>query len=456
MRFLRPREFAQRLRELARRDPDEAREYLATHSAEWESLAEVDPHDAADILEALEDEDAADLISGLETEEAADVLDEMHPGAAADLIEEMPPAAAARLVGRMEADQAADLIGELDPEARADVVAQLDPAVAAEVIPLLAYAPDSAGGLMTTQSASLPVGMTTGEAFEALRRLQETIENLSYVYIVDDSGRLVGVLSFRELVFARPGVGLDQAMIPNPVRVRTDTDREVVAELIQRYNLFALPVVDSGDRLLGIVKVEEAMAAAQEEATEDIAAMVGAGAEETVYTPLRHSVSKRLPWIVFNLVVGIVLSGVIGLFQDTIEQRATLAALMPMIALVGGNSGAQSLAVVIRAMAVGDLPAQRVPGLLRREITVGLINGLVIATLAALFGGVRVGDYSVALVIFIAAWANLVIAGLAGAGIPVLLRKLGQDPALASNIFLTTVTDIVGFGGFLLTATLLL
>ena len=456
MRFLRPREFAQRLRDLARRDPDEAREYLAAHSEEWESLAEVDPHDAADILEALEEEHAADLISGLETEEAADVLDEMHPGAAADLIEELPPAAAARLVERMEADQAADLIGELDPEARTEVLAELAPDVAAEVVPLLAYAPDSAGGLMTTQVASLPVGITTGEAFESLRRLQETIENLSYVYIVDDADRLVGVLSFRELVFARPGVGLDQAMIPNPIRVRTDTDREVVAELIQRYNLFALPVVDAEDRLLGIVKVEEAMAAAQTEATEDIAAMVGAGAEETVFTPLRHSVAKRLPWIVFNLAVGIVLSGVIGLFQDTIEQRATLAALMPMIALVGGNSGAQSLAVVIRAMAVGHLPAQRVPGLLRREIGVGLINGLVIATLAALFGGVRVGEYSVALVIFVAAWANLIIAGLAGAGIPVLLRKLGQDPALASNIFLTTVTDIVGFGGFLLTATLLL
>lgn len=431
-------------------------EYLDTHAAEWETLAETDPHDAADILEALEEEDAAGLISDLDPEEAADVLDEMHPGAGADLIEELLPGAAAELVGEMESDQAADLIGELEPEARRAILDELDPEDADRIVPLLAHAPDSAGGLMTTEVASLPIGLTTGEAFEALRRLHETIENLSYVYIVDEDRKLQGVLSFRDLAFSRPGHGLGQVMVPNPVRVRVDTDREVVSELIQRYNLFALPVVDYDETLLGIVKVEEAMAAAQTEATEDIAAMVGAGIEETVFTAVGHSVSKRLPWIVFNLFIGIVLSMVIGLFNDTIEDRAILAALMPMIALVGGNSGAQSLAVVIRAMAVGQLPAHRVPGLLRREVTVGLINGLVIATLAGLFGGLRAGDIDVAVVIFVAALANLIVAGLAGAGIPILLRRMGQDPALASNIFLTMVTDIVGFGGFLFTASILL
>ncbi len=446
-----------RLRELARNRPEEAEEYLDTHSEAWEEIAETDPGSAADILEALHEEDAADLLRDLDADEASDVLDEMRAPAAADVIEEMSTDSAAELVAGMETHQAVDLMAALEDDVREEIITALDPDVRLAINQLIVHPDDSAGGLMTTDYASLPIGITSGEAIEALRRLHEEIgSNLTYVYVVDTQGRIAGVAPFRELVFARPGAGLDEIMLHDPVTVTVDTDREIVAELIQRYHLISIPVTDAQQHLVGIVKVDEAMEAVQAEATEDIAQMVGAGPEETVYTEVSVSVRRRLPWITLNLLIGLVLAVVIGGFETLIADKAVLASFMPMVALLGGNSGAQSLAVVIRAMAVGSVPPGRARRAIRREATVGLINGVVIATLSGILGGMVAGDPDIGLVIGIAVFVNLAVAGVVGASIPIVLRRLGQDPALASNIFLTTVTDVVGFGGFLLTAKLVL
>jgi len=447
-----------RLRELARQRPEEAEEFLDTHQEQWEEIAETDPGSAADILEALHEEDAADLLRDLDADDAADVLDQMRAAAAADVIEEFDIDAAAQLISEMEPDQAVDLLSALEEdEVRDEVIAALAPDVRLEINQLIVYPPDSAGGLMTTDFAALPMGITTGEAIESLRRLHEEIgSNLTYVYVVDIEGRIAGVVPFRELVFARPHTGLDEIMLSNPVTVTVDTDREIVAELIQRYHLISIPVTDAQGFLAGIVKIDEAMEAAQAEATEDIARIVGAGAEETVYTEVGLSVRRRLPWISLNLIIGLLLALVIGGFEGMIEDRAVLASFMPMVALLGGNSGAQSLAVVIRAMAVGSLPPGRAVRAIRRESTIGLINGIVIACLSGLLGGYVAGEAEIGLVIGIAVFANLLVAGIVGASIPILLRRIGLDPALASNIFLTTVTDTVGFGGFLFTAMVVL
>lgn len=446
-----------RLRELARNRPEEAEEYLDSHQEEWEEIAETDPGTAADILEALHEEDAADLLQDLDTDDGADVLDEMQAPAAADVIEEISTESAAELIAEMETHQAVDLLAALEEDVRDEVMAALDPKTRLAINRLIVYPDDSAGGLMTTDYASLPTGITSGEAIESLRRLHEEIgSNLTYVYVVDLQGKLAGVAPFRELVFARPHTGLDEIMVRDPVAVTVDTDREIVAELIQRYHLISLPVTDNQDHLVGIVKVDEAMEAAQTEATEDIAQMVGAGAEETVYTEVGVSVRRRIPWIILNLFIGLGLAVMLGAFEATIRTNAVLASFMPMVALLGGNSGAQSLAVIIRAMAVGSLPPGRAARAIRREATIGLLNGIVIASLSGLLGGVVARDMEVGLVIGVAVFANLLVAGVVGASIPIILRRLGQDPALASNIFLTTVTDVVGFGGFLLTARLVL
>ena len=459
MKFLRrSRAKTETLRDLAAVRPDEAEEYLDAHHDEWEELAERTPHDAADILEALAGEDAADLLSDLGTASAAaEVLDEMKPEAAADVIEELAPGAAALLIEAMETDQAADLVGALELDQRNAVMRALADDATAEVMELLAHAADSAGGMMTTEIASLPVGMTAGEAVEALRRLHDQPgSNLSYVYVVDDDQHLLGVVSFRDLFFARPGSGLEEVMTENPIHVDTSTDRAIVADLVQRHRLLALPVVDDSGVLIGMVRFDEAMEAATAEATEDIAVSVGAGAEESVFTPIPISIQRRLPWITVNLFIGLLIALAIEPFRDTIEEVTVLAALMPMVALLGGNSGAQSLAVIIRAMALDELPPGRAARAIRREFLVGAVNGFAIAVLAAIAGGFVAGDAVVGVVIFVAVLANLLVAGVAGAGIPVLLRRMGLDPALASNIFLTMITDLVGFTGFLFTASLLL
>jgi magnesium transporter len=447
-----------RLRDLARHSPDEAEEFLDTHQAQWEQIAETDPGSAADILEALHEEDAADLLRDLDADDAADVLDQMRAAAAADVIEEFDITAAAELITEMEPDQAVDLLAALeDEDVRSDVIAALDPDVRLEINQLIAYPPDSAGGLMTTDFAALPIGITSGEAIESLRRLHEEIgSNLTYVYVVDTLGKIVGVVPFRELVFARPHTGLEEIMLHDPVAVTVETDREIVAELIQRYRLVSIPVTDVNDHLVGIVKVDEAMEAVQAEATEDVARMVGAGAEESVYTAVPVSVRRRLPWIWLNLIIGLGIASMIRVFEPLIADKAALAAFMPLVAAVGGNSGAQGLAVTIRAMAVGSLPPGRAGRAIRREALIGLTNGAMTALLSGFLGGIVAGDSQIGLVIGIAVMVNLTIAGIVGSSIPTIMRRVGLDPALASNIFMTAVTDTVGLGGFLLTAKLVL
>ena len=466
LRFPRPRAVTETLRDLARRRPAEAEAYLDTHHDEWEELAEHTPENAADILEALQEESAADLLKDLDLDDAGEVLDEMRPEAAADVLETIRPSTAASLIARMDADQAADVIGVLEPGERTAVLAALDPASAAEIHSLLVHAADTAGGMMTTDYAALPTGVSSGEAIEALRRLHDELgSNLSYVYVTDGAGHLRGVVSFRELVFARPGRALDDVMFADPVSVTPETDREVVAELIQRYSLFAIPVIDDDGLLVGMVKISEALEAIQAEAGEDIAVMVGAGVEETIFTPVRLSVRRRLPWITFNLVVGLVIAYVIAQFESTLASAAVLVAYMPLVALLGGNSGAQSLAVIIRSIAMGDLPRGRAGRAIRRELTVTGIDGLVIAVLAALMGAATVeffGDQSsiepieIGIILFVSVIVSFSVGGLVGSSIPIILRRMGQDPALASNIFLTMTTDLVSFGGFLITAALLL
>jgi magnesium transporter len=453
-----PASVATNLRDLARRKPEEAEEYLDSHQTEWEALAESNPPDAADILEALDEEGAADLLTDLETDEGAEVLNEMRPEPAADVVEEMEAEAAAAYIEEMEADQAADLLEALeDDDQRENIVSLLSPDASDAVLGLLRYPSDSAGGLMTTDIATLPAAMTAGESIEALRRLHDELgSNLSYVYVIDDGGHLNGVVSFRDLTFAGPNTPLDVVMMEDPVAVTTDTDREIVADLVQRFHLLAVPVVDDVGVLVGMVRFDEAMEAGRDEATEDMALTVGAGAEETVFTPVHVSVTRRLPWITLNVIVGLFIAVLITQFEELIGEHSILIAYMPLVALVAGNSGAQSLAVVIRSMAVGDLPPGRAQRAVRRELAVGLINGVVIAVVAGIGGLVITGDSGIGWVIAIAVLVDFFVAGLAGAGIPVLLRRWGQDPALASHIFLTMLTDIVGFAAFLFTATLLL
>ncbi|HEX6945841.1 MAG TPA: magnesium transporter [Acidimicrobiia bacterium] len=462
IRLRSPRQLARTLLDLARRRPADVAEYLEQNPEEWEALAGALPGDAADVLEQLDEEDVVDLLRGLEPSDAAEVLEEISPELAVELIEELPVEQLAAALSEMPGDAAADLIGELDVEIQEDILAAMSATAEEQVRTLLTYAPDTAGGLMTTEVARLPWGLTTGEAVERIRQLHEEFEDLSYVYVVDDEGRLAGVISFRDLVFRRPGSPLADVMVPDPVSVLPDTDRSEVAELCQRYHFFGVPVVDEDGLLLGMVTVDAVMETIQEEASEDFATAVGAGREETVYTGIAESVRARAPWLMVNLALGIIVALVVEQLTGVISDLPVLAALMPMIATLGGNSGQQSLAVVVRSLATDTIPGSQVRGVVSRQTWIGLINGVLLAVVA---GGLAIllltmdvfdaGDRSVTqigLAVALGVVFNLLVAGLAGTAIPLALKRLGQDPALASTIFLTLITDTVGFGGFLLIA----
>ncbi len=449
---------------MARRDHEQVADYLDANREEWEALALAAPSDAADILEQLDEEDAAELLSELSPADAADVLEEIAPELAAELIESLPLTELAAALNEMPSEAAADLIGELDDEVTEDVLAAMSDEAADEVRDLLVYPPDSAGGLMTTEIAALPLGLTTGEAIERIRQLREEYEDLSYVYVVNDGDQLQGVISFRDLVFRRPGVPLADVMVPDPVSVDTMADREEVADLAQRYHLYGIPVTHHG-RLVGMVTSDAVIEAIQDEATEDFAVAVGAGVAETVYTDTTQAFRMRVPWLALNLVLALVVAFVIEKQTGIIGREPVLAALMPVIAQIGGNGGNQSLAVMIRSLASDDVPSAQVPGILVRQLGVGFLNGLALGALAGVLAWTLIeldflaGNASpieLAEVVALSAFAVMVVGAVVGSGIPVLLRRFGLDPALASSIFLTLITDTVGFGGFLLLANLML
>ena len=453
----RVRELAQQLRNTARVQPGEVEQYLETHADEWQALAKADPHDAADILEGLDADAATELLSDLTVADAAGILNEMRPELGVDVLEGLSPSRTSALIAAMDADMAADLLGQLEKPDRDEALAGLDPEIAHELVALLQHAPDSAGGLMKTDVAILQVGMTAGEATERLRQLHDQIDDLSYVYVVDHRRHLVGVVSFRDLVFARPGVGLDETMADRPVAVRPETDREEVSELAQRYGLLGLPVVDHSGVLLGMVTHAAVVESVQAEASEDFAAAMGAGPQETVFTPMRRAAGMRLPWMVVNLVMALVVALVIERQSAVIDDIGPiLAALMPVVALMGGNAGAQSLAVVIRSMAIDGVTPSRAGRVVLRQVAIGALNSVPIGLLAGVVGLAFGGNTVFAATMSIATIVNLVVGTLFGTSIPLMLRALGLDPALASNIFLTLITDVVGFGGFLVIATLLL
>jgi magnesium transporter len=254
-------------------------------------------------------------------------------------------------------------------------------------------------------------------------------------------------------------------MVPDPVSVGALTDREEVSELAQRYHLFGIPVTDDQGRLMGMVTTEAVIEAVQDEATEDFATAVGAGAEETVYTAIATSVKSRSPWLMLNLTLALIVALIVEQLTGVISELPILAALMPVVATLGGNSGQQSLAVMVRGLGNDSVPGSQVRSILGRQVRIGVLNGIILASVASLLatllmasGFMDHGDtpiWRLALAVGIAVVVNLTIASLAGSAIPLVLRRMGQDPALASTIFLTLITDALGFGGFLLTAAVL-
>jgi magnesium transporter len=353
----------------------------------------------------------------------------------------------------MDPDDRVDVLEHVTGKLHDELLHEMDAVEAAEVRTLEQYPPDTAGGIMTTEVTALYEHITVENAISTLRRLNEELEQMFYVYVIDSRQHLVGVLSMRDLILARPDSRLRQIMIPNVRSVPATLDQEEVARLVRRYGWLAVPVVDERGRLLGLITLDDVVDVIQEEATEDVQKMFGAGAEERLSSPWQYSFRKRIWWLEVNLATAFLAAWVISWFDDVIAALPVLAAYESIVSGMGGNAGAQALAVAIRGMALGESGSSLIWKVLYRETIVGLCAGLSIGVttwLCAVFGIFGFSQYNghpvlVGFVIFLALTFNHVNACTTGAMLPFIMKKCGFDPAQSATIFATTFTDCGGF-----------
>jgi magnesium transporter len=363
-----------------------------------------------------------------------------------ELIKNLNRGLGARIVEQMSPDDATDLLEGLDEDLRHALLNRVPAEERAELKTLLTFDPDTAGGVMNTEVVILEQDLNVDQAIAMIREEVEDKEIPYYAYLTDKKDRLVGVLSLRDLLLAKRGSVLrDMVKTQNLITVGYNIDKEEVAHLIARYNLLALPVVDFGNRLLGVVTVDDVIDIIHEEASEDMQAMVGAGADETTDSPWLYSVRMRLPWLIINVLFSAISAWVVHLFEGNITEMAVLAVLMPIVANQAGNTGQQALAVMIRQLAMERFDRKRAWMAVLRELRIGLLNGVIISSLVFGVALFFTDKLALAMVMGLALGVDMVLGALAGASIPLLLKEMGRDPAQASSIFLTTITDSMGF-----------
>jgi len=443
------------LRDLARSEPDQAFIYLQNNIDLWVQIAETDPFDSADTLEEFDPSEAGKLITSLPIETSVKIFESLRPRAIIEIVEILKDSYVEEIFKQMDTEDVVDVFERSTEDETEEILEILDKSTKLNINKRLAYPENSVGRQMSEEVAKISTGLKVKDALKELKALHDNVEDLIYVYSVDNEGKLTGVISFREIVFADENELIKNVMIQNPISVNPSSDQEEAAILIKQYELLALPVVDKSNKLIGQTTVNTALDVIQTEIAEDFSQSFGAGAEETIFTPIQKSIRLRLPWIAINMGLAFIVSLLISQFEETIASDILLAALMPVVALVGGNSGAQSLAIVIRALARNDVSDARVFEVIGKQTFIGIINGIFVGVLSFLIlSFIGLNDYSLAL--SIAVFGNIFIGNLFGSSIPLMLKKIGFDPALASNIFLTLITDIAGFAGFLGIALLLL
>ena len=416
------------------------------------ALADMHPADQADVVQELDEEQQQRLIDALRPDQLAALLEYLEEEDRSEIVDDLSPGQLAPALDLMEDDDAADLLQDLEPDRARAVLAQMEDAD--EVAPLLHHEEDSAGGIMTRGFVALRENLTAEQALGELRRLRPDADKSYYLYVTDGENHLRGVVGIRDLIIAAPRTRLTEIMSTDVHSVHEDTDQEECARLIAHYDLLALPVVDAKDRLVGVLTVDDLIDVVEEEATEDMYRMAGIQGEERVFSPVPLSVRRRLPWLSVNLLTAFAAAGTVGLFEGTIARHAILAAFMPIVAGMGGNAGTQTITIIVRSLALGDVSPRDALPALRKEVLVGLANGVAIGGVLALVVGLVTGNVALALVLGSALILNLLAAAIAGVCVPLTLRLLRIDPALASAVFTTTVTDVLGFLFFLGLATI--
>jgi magnesium transporter len=395
-----------------------------------EILPLLNPENSADILEDLEDEEVLDIANRMETDRLVEIVDEMEP------------------------DEAADLLGDISAEQAEKVLQQIDESE--DIRYLLEHPDETAGGVMTALDVHIQQDMTVEEAIDHLRQLSPDSEEIYYLFVEDKVGHLVGVVSLRQLVVAKPGTLIRNIMDPNPIYILVGADQEEAARLMQRYDLLALPVIDENRLLVGMITYDDLLDVLEDEATEDIYRLGGVPKEQPADVPLSSAMKTRLPWLVLNLITALLSATVLSIFEDTIAQVAVLAAFFPIVAGVSGSAATQTLTVTVRGLAVGDIAPKEGIKTLGRELLLGLVNGVSIGLIVSVIALAWKGTPLLGLVVGLATLMNMICAAIAGVLVPMLMQQMNFDPALASPILVTTTTDTLGYLFYLGLATLMI
>src|SRR5687767_4805931 len=416
------------------------------------------PADLAQIFSELPNRDREATFSLLVERNgrlAMEAISELSPEAGAALLATRSAEEIAKLAQEIESDDAAALIDYLPEDLSAAVLDLMRPKQSGEVENLLEYDEQTAGRIMNPQVFALSEDLTVGEAITELQGNRD-VEMVFYLYVVDERRHLVGVTSLRRLLLVSPETPLKRIMTPEVTSVRVDTDQEEVARQVASYNLLAVPVVDEENKLVGIVTVDDVIDVIKDEAAEDLLRLAGVSGDERIETPVFESLRKRLPWLGINLVTAFLAASVVAMFESTIQQVTALAVFMPIVAGMGGNAATQTLTVIVRGLALGEVSFASARKALAKEAAIGLGNGVVLGLIAAGVCVVTRQDPMLGLVLGMAMLVNLFVAATAGTMVPLGLKALKVDPALGSSVFITTFTDVVGFAAFLGLATVFL
>ena len=429
---------------------------------EQEDLGEVrqlagDLHEAdlADLLEQLDREGRRKLIAALGTDFDLEVLTYLDDWVREDVVEALEPRHLATSLSELDSDDAVDIIEDLDEEAQQRVLAALPKADRLVIEESLSFPEDSAGRIMQRELLAVPSNWTVGETIDYMRAARDLPDDFYDLYIVDPKHQPIGYVPLSRAMRTRRPVKLTEIMTGDMRTVPVTMDQEEVAYLFRQYGLVSAPVVDDAGRLVGVVTVDDVVHIIDEEAEEDLLKL--AGVQETdLYSAVLDTTKARFTWLLVNLFTAVAASIVIGFFEGTLQQIVALAVLMPIVASMGGNAGTQTLTVAVRAIAMRNLSAGNALRFVGKELLVGLANGLMFAVVSGVVAWAWFDTPMIGAVIGIAMVINLVAAALSGALIPLGLEKVGVDPAVASSVVLTTVTDIIGFLAFLGLATALL
>ena len=408
-----------------------------------ERLRGLHPADQADVISELEPDQLEALLPGIPSETLADILGYLREEPRRDIVAAIDPRVLGPLLDDVDRDVAVDILHTLPEDRATATLASM--ARAGEIAPLLPYADESAGGRMTSDFVALQKEWTVEETINFMRRMKPDAEQVYYLYAVDRDMHLEGVVSLRHLVIADPKQRIGEIMTPEVVTAHVGEDQEELARRLQRYNFIALPVVDEQNRLVGVVSFDDLMDVAEEEATEDMYRMIGLGVQETVFSPVRVAARRRIPWLLVNLATAFLSALTVSAFEDTIARVAALAAFMPVIAGHGGNTGTQAITLVVRGLALDEVRPADALQVMWKEIRFGAVHGSLAGALSSSLAWVLTGNEWLALVVFCAMLGNVIVAAVIGSLLPLVMRRFGIDPALASAIWLTTFTDVVGF-----------